>query len=114
MSGVVQQKDFVIDQRHKFVDLFAGLNTGPHMVVQAHLHALLGGQAPQRVVAFGDALPLFLAEAGFCLAENRFSSPECCRFARSSQSLSPHRVQEIHVIHKLVNGLFPLPVGKRC
>jgi hypothetical protein len=75
VSGVKQQEDVVIDQRHKFVDLCGSLDTSPHMMVQAHLHALPGGQAPQRVVTFGDALPLFLAKAGFCLADNRFFQP---------------------------------------
>ena len=58
VAGVEQEPGVRAGHRHEAVDVGGGLDDRAHVVVVAHLHALLGGEARQLLVAGGEALPL--------------------------------------------------------
>ena len=114
MSGVEQQEDALVHQRHKFVDFRGGLNAGAHVVMQTDLHPLLRRQAAEGVIAFRHPLPLFVAEARLRIAEDRFIQPlYAAALLGAANHFRPHRMKEVHVIDEFINGFFPLAVGEK-
>ncbi len=58
MTGVEEKPGVGARHRHEAVDVGGGLDDRAHVVVVAHLHALLGGVLRQSLVAGGETLPL--------------------------------------------------------
>ena len=83
------------------------------MVVQTDLHALLGGQTLKACYSLRrHAATLLFASRFLIRRESVFQPLNAAALLRAANHFRPHRLQEIHVVHKFVNGFFPLPVGK--